>query len=137
MQTEVFRVAEKGPVLGVAASRLACVRRTATVRLRRMEVDLPERRSSKGGLLRFLGALQWRLTARESVDRAQNLAYAVLVDELAKSGACSRDAVIEGLRKAEEDARRINLHDATVRQLRELRETLQRHGSNDDWTAVA
>src|SRR3954447_20773797 len=79
-------------------------------------------------LRRLLSAIQARLALRENVDRGQNAAYAALVQVLVKRGACTVDKVAAALQGAEENARRLNEHGATIRQLRRLRERVERLG---------
>ncbi len=74
----------------------------------------------------FLKLIQERLAFGESIDQGQNTAYAVLVLALAKRGACTVEDVTEGLKTAEDDARRMNEPGGTIRELRALRTTLER-----------
>ena len=90
-----------------------------------MEVPKPRKLTIR----RFLGGVQERLRFRENVDRGQNVAYAVLVEALVKRGACTLDDVIEGLKSAEENARRMNEHAGTIRQLHSLRTRLEASGA--------
>jgi hypothetical protein len=90
-------------------------------------MELPKPRKMTLG--RFLGAIQERLVFRENVDRGQNAAFAALVQVLVKRGACSLEEVAAALQAAEEDARRLNEHAATIRQLRRLRTRVEELGS--------
>ena len=89
----------------------------------------------KISLPHFLGMLQERLMFRESADRGQNAAYAVLVGAMVKSGACTFEDVIQGLKAAEEDARRVNEHAGTIRQLLNLRTRIEHLASKTEPTS--
>ncbi len=67
---------------------------------------------------------------RENVDRGQNVAYSVLVEALVERGAITVEDLTSRLKAAEEEARRMNEHAGTIRQLHNLRTRIERLGGS-------